>query len=178
MSSSLQISDLRGIKWTFLESTWQELPQNTTFTYFGQVFQKVRQYKCNLTTFWHGLLPNMAISGDSGWKFVISYSSDLRHGSRILFLEISILPSFRNASVFLDQVWWKYWSREVKSFWFKISQFWYIFVSAHALKRWYVQEEMASWSFDLLYGFITVKYYWSSDLSIFNWIEFDYCNLW
>ena len=32
-------------------------------------------------------------------------SSDLWQGSRILILEISILPSFRNARVFLDQIW-------------------------------------------------------------------------
>ena len=43
MTSSGQISDLQG-----------------------QVFQKLWQYKCNLTTFWHGLLPNMAMSRDSG----------------------------------------------------------------------------------------------------------------
>ena len=50
----------------FLESTRQELSKNTIFIYFGQVFQKLWQYKCNLTTFWHGLLPNMAMSPDSG----------------------------------------------------------------------------------------------------------------
>ena len=42
-------------------------------------------------------------------------SSDLWQGSRILILEISIFPSFRNAYVFLNQVWFKYWNREVKS---------------------------------------------------------------
>ena len=46
--------------------------QNTIFIYFGQVFQKLWQNKCNLTTFWHGLLPNMAMPRDSGRKFVIS----------------------------------------------------------------------------------------------------------
>ena len=40
--------------------------KNTIFIHFGQVFQKVWQYKCILTTFWHGLLPNMAMSRDSG----------------------------------------------------------------------------------------------------------------
>ena len=49
-----------------------KLSKNTIFIYFGQVFQKLWQYKCNLTTFWHGLLLNMAISRDSVWKFVIS----------------------------------------------------------------------------------------------------------
>ena len=28
----------------------------------GQVFQTLWQYKCNLATLWHGLIPNMAIS--------------------------------------------------------------------------------------------------------------------
>ena len=50
-------------------------------------------------------------------------SSDLWRGSRKLILEISILPSFRNAYVFLSQVWFKYWNREVKSFQLKILQF-------------------------------------------------------
>ena len=50
-------------------------------------------------------------------------SRDLWQGSRILLLEFSILPSFRNANVFLDQVWFKYWNRGMKSFWFKILQF-------------------------------------------------------
>ena len=40
--------------------------QNTIFVHFGLVFQKLWLYKCNLTTFWHGLLPNMAMSCDSG----------------------------------------------------------------------------------------------------------------
>ena len=40
--------------------------QKYNFIYFGQVFQKLWQYKCNLTTFRHGLLPNMAMSRDSG----------------------------------------------------------------------------------------------------------------
>ena len=106
------------------------------------------------------------------------FSRDLWQEFRMLLLELSSLPSFRNVNVFPDQVWSKYWNREVKSFWFKILQFWYIFVSAHELKRWFVQEEMANWSFNLLYCFMTVKYYWYSDLSIFNWIELDYCNLW
>ena len=39
---------------------------NTSFTYFGQVFQKLWQYKWYLTPFWHGLLPKMVISRDSG----------------------------------------------------------------------------------------------------------------
>ena len=47
----------------------------------------------------------------------------LSQGSRMLILEISTLPSFRNAYVFLYQVWFKYWNREVKSFRFKIIQF-------------------------------------------------------
>ena len=59
------------MKVIFLESRWQELSKNTIFIYFGQVFQKLWQYKCSLTNFWHGLLPNMAISRDSGSKFVI-----------------------------------------------------------------------------------------------------------
>ena len=32
----------------------QELSKNTIFIYFGLVFQRLWQYKCNLTTFWHG----------------------------------------------------------------------------------------------------------------------------
>ena len=36
------------------------------FIHFGEVFQKLWQYKCNLTMFWHGLLPNMDISHDLG----------------------------------------------------------------------------------------------------------------
>ena len=34
--------------------------------HFGQVFQKVWQYKGNLTTFWQVRFPNMAMSRDSG----------------------------------------------------------------------------------------------------------------
>ena len=37
-----------------------------------------------------------------------SFSSDLWQGSRILIHEISILLSFRNTNVFLDQVWFNY----------------------------------------------------------------------
>ena len=33
------------IKLIFLESTSQELSKNTTFIYFGQVFQTLRQYR-------------------------------------------------------------------------------------------------------------------------------------
>ena len=44
------------------------------------------------------------------------FSSDLWQGSRILILEISTFPSFRNAYVFLNHVWFKYWNREVKAF--------------------------------------------------------------
>ena len=51
------------------------------------------------------------------------HSGGLLQGSRMLILEISTLPSFRNAYVFLYQVWFKYWNREVKSFRFKIIQF-------------------------------------------------------
>ena len=40
--------------------------QDTIFIYFGQVIQKLSQYECNLTTFWHWLLPNMVIPLDSG----------------------------------------------------------------------------------------------------------------
>ena len=43
---------------------WIQVKEKTL--YFGQVFQKFRQYKCNLTAFWHGLLPNMAIALDAG----------------------------------------------------------------------------------------------------------------
>ena len=39
------------MKFKCLESTWPELSKNTFFIYFGQVFQKLWQYKCNLTTF-------------------------------------------------------------------------------------------------------------------------------
>ena len=54
------------MKFIFLEGTRQELSNNTIFIYFGQVFQKLWQYECNLTTFWHGLLPNMAMSSGLG----------------------------------------------------------------------------------------------------------------
>ena len=87
------------------------------------------------------------------------YSSDLWQGSSMLILEISILPYFRSTHVLLDQVRFKYWNREAECFWFKILQFWYIFVSAHAPKVGFIQEEMASWSFDLLHGFTVVAYY-------------------
>ena len=56
----------KQMKLIVLESTCQELTKNTTFIYFGQVFQKLWQDKCNFTTFWHGILSNMAISRDSG----------------------------------------------------------------------------------------------------------------
>ena len=42
------------MKFIFLESTWQELSKNIIFIYFGQVFQTLWQYKCNLTTFGMG----------------------------------------------------------------------------------------------------------------------------
>ena len=32
---------------------------------FGQIFQNLWQYTCNLTIFWHGLLPNMVMARDS-----------------------------------------------------------------------------------------------------------------
>ena len=35
--------------------------QKYNFIGYGQVFQKLWQYRCNLTTFWHGFLPNMVI---------------------------------------------------------------------------------------------------------------------
>ena len=54
------------MKLIFLESTWQKISKNTIFIYFGQVFQKLWQYKCNLAILWHGLLPNMATSRGSG----------------------------------------------------------------------------------------------------------------
>ena len=54
------------MKFIFSESTREELSKSTIFIYFGHVFHKLWQYKCNLTTFWHGLLPNMAMSRDSG----------------------------------------------------------------------------------------------------------------
>ena len=38
-----------------------------------QIFHKLWQYKSNLTTFWHGLLPNMVISCDS-FSYLIYYS--------------------------------------------------------------------------------------------------------
>ena len=59
------------MKFIFLESTGQELSKYIIFIYFEQVFQKLWQYKCNFTTFWHGHLSNMAMSHDSGRKFVI-----------------------------------------------------------------------------------------------------------
>ena len=52
------------MKLIFLESTWQELSKNTIFIYLDE-------YKCNLITFWHGLLPDMVTSHDSVLKFVI-----------------------------------------------------------------------------------------------------------
>ena len=39
------------MKLIFLKSTCQELSKNTIFIYFGQVFQRLWQYKCNSTTF-------------------------------------------------------------------------------------------------------------------------------
>ena len=65
-------------------------------------------------------LTNSFISFKSDIQFRVNEmgkaSSDFWQTSRILILEISILPSFRNANVFLDQLWLKYWNREVKSF--------------------------------------------------------------
>ena len=34
------------------ESSQRELSENTTFIDFGRVLQELRQYTCNLTTFW------------------------------------------------------------------------------------------------------------------------------
>ena len=47
--------------------------QKYNFIYFGQVFQKFWKYKCNLTTFWHGLLPNIAMSRVSGKNLSFPY---------------------------------------------------------------------------------------------------------
>ena len=64
MTSSGQISDLRGI-YIFGKHMTRAI-QNTIFIHFGQVYQMLWHYKCNLTTFWHGLFSNMAMSPDSG----------------------------------------------------------------------------------------------------------------
>ena len=66
MTSSGQISDLRGIECYIFGKHMTKAIQKHNFFHFGQVFQKLWQYKCNLITFWHGLSPNMAISRDSG----------------------------------------------------------------------------------------------------------------
>ena len=42
------------MKLIFLESTWQELSKNTIFIDFGQILQKLRQYKFKTTTFGMG----------------------------------------------------------------------------------------------------------------------------
>ena len=39
------------MKFTYLQSTGQGQSKNTIFIYFGKVFQKLRQFNCNLTTF-------------------------------------------------------------------------------------------------------------------------------
>ena len=44
-----------------------------SFFYFGQVFQKLWQYKYTLTTFWHVLFSTMVISRDSRYKLVIFF---------------------------------------------------------------------------------------------------------
>ena len=65
--SSGQISDLQESNETYIFGKHMTRAiQKYNFIYFGQVFQKLWQYKCNLTTFWCGFLPNMAISHDSG----------------------------------------------------------------------------------------------------------------
>ena len=47
-------------------------------------------------------------------------SSDLWQRYRMLILEISILPSFKCAYIFLDKFWFKYWNGELKCFWLKV----------------------------------------------------------
>ena len=87
-----------------------------------------------------------------------SISSSLWPGSRMLKLEIGILPSFTCTFSFLAQIWSKYWNRKIKCFLLRSLQFWCFFDSGHAQNRWFVQEEKASWSFDSLFGFIIVRY--------------------
>ena len=64
-------SPRNSVKHIFLESSYQELFENTIFIGFGQTFQKLCQYKSNSTTFWHRLLLNMVISRDSGRQLVL-----------------------------------------------------------------------------------------------------------
>ena len=58
--------------------------------FFGQVFQKLWQYKCNVATFWHELIPNIVISRDSGNNLLFlklkSYSPlNFRNSRQILW---------------------------------------------------------------------------------------------
>ena len=68
MISSSQIfgSSRNQLKPKFLESSEQELSENIIFVDFGQVFQTLWQYNCNLTIYWHGFLPNTVTPHDSG----------------------------------------------------------------------------------------------------------------
>ena len=59
------------VKLKFSESLELELSEYTIFIDFRQVCKKLWGYKRNLTTFWHGLFPNMDISRDPGKEFVI-----------------------------------------------------------------------------------------------------------
>ena len=52
MTSSGQILNLKKSNETYIfGKQMQELSENTIFIYFGQVFQTLWQYRCNLTTF-------------------------------------------------------------------------------------------------------------------------------
>ena len=53
MTSSGQILDLREIKWNlyFWKAHDKSYPKIQFFIYYGQIFQKLWRYKCNMTIF-------------------------------------------------------------------------------------------------------------------------------
>ena len=78
------------MKLTFLESSYQQLSKIRVFIDFGQVFQKLWQYKWNLATCWHRFLQNMVISGGPGYK----RASEANPAGKIISFIFTVLNHF------------------------------------------------------------------------------------